>query len=369
VNTTPVSHVGAFLAAAMACLGLAATAWSDAPAQVLTAYVVLPVDQAPTLDGKLDDPCWRSLPREKTFYKFGTLKAAPAPFSTTMQLGYDRAGVYVGLWLDVEDMSQLVANITNRDAGHIWHDDSVELYFDRTATAIGFRKFTVNALGTQADLFRMDPANIDMAWSPMGWRVATDIRKNGWGIELFFPWEDLGGPAKPGDLWRFALIRFERHPKFAAGTWSLGAMYTAPERFGWLLFAEDRPEPQRLAKLLAARVPGNWILPVGEQVILNGPKAPTVVSTADFLAKVRQEAAGWLARLRKQAPEQGNAGEAEAIEQLAQRLNQVPAAAAGAVELQQHLGQLRTIAGDAEERYYQQRLKDLYRRVREAEQD
>ncbi len=358
MNAMNLKYVGFVLVSAW----LGVPAFGETPMEVLTAYPVQKITREPRLDGKLDDGCWKTLPKDKTFYKFGTLKAVPAPFTTTMQIGYSKSGIHIGLWLDVEDMSQLVANITSRDDGNIWHDDSVELYFDRTATAIGFRKFTINALGTQADLYRMDPANVSTAWSPMGWRVAVDIQKAGWAVELFFPWEDLGGPAQAGDLWRFAAIRFERRPTFTGSTWSLGAMYTAPERFGRLLFVEQETDPERFARILHEKVPGNWLLPVGDKVVVNRRKTWKLMSTRDFLGDIRENTTEWIDKARKLASDEK--AEPDVIRKLTEQLEHVPQTVAGAVELQENLHALGRIAAEAEEQYYQLRLAELYRTVR-----
>lgn len=275
---------------ACACLGgIASLAWGEVPPPVLTLHIVQRTDKAPVIDGKLDDACWETARQNTTFYEYNNLIPTPTPLRTVFQLAYDEKGVYLAIKLYEKDMKKLKATITQRGDQNLWMDDSVEIYFDSNATSIGFRKFIVNALATQSSLYRMDPANVDPAWSPEGWQVATSKDDKAWYLEGFFPWCDLGKSASDGDLWRFALCRFSWAAGHLASS-AVGASYTAPERYGWILFldAKDR-DVNALAKQLANRIPGKWLLPINDKVIVNEQNRVSITTIGALLRDLRNQ--------------------------------------------------------------------------------
>jgi len=260
---------------------------------VLTLHVASYTEQAPVVDGKLDDACWQTAPKNSTFYQYWTLAAKPTPLQTTFQFCYNEKGLYLGIALYEKDMRKLKATSTQHGDQMLWADDCVELYYDSNATSIGFRKFVVNALATQASSYRMDASNVDATWNPDGWQVATSKDDKAWYIEGFFPWSDLGRSGKEGDLWRFALCRYSWSSGNLASS-AVGASYNAPECFGWLLFLHATGgDRTALAKKLQACIPGDWLLPLGEQVVLKEGNTVAATSMQEILtalqAKTRTE--------------------------------------------------------------------------------
>jgi len=247
--------------------------WTASP-PVLTLYQVPFVEHAPVLDGKLDDACWQSVPQNTTLYKYNVMEPIPTPLKTTIQCCYDDKGLYLALRMFEKDMSKIRATITQRDDQSLWTDDCAEIYFDPNAMAIGFRKFMVNSIGTKSTLYRIDGANIDFSWSPDGWLAVPGKDANGWYMELFFPWSDLGRTPKDGDLWRFCLCRYSWSSS-ALATTSVGGSFTAPQYFGWLLFTRHpTADVNALAQQLGQRVPSDWLLPVQATI---GPAAPMLL--------------------------------------------------------------------------------------------
>jgi len=277
--------------AALILIGLCAPlAWAGVPPPVLTLHIAQRADKAPVIDGKLDDPCWQTAPQNTTFYQFNNLTPTSSPLQTVSQLAYDEKGVYLAMKLYEKDMSKLKATITQRGDQSLWTDDSVEIYFDCNATSIGFRKFVVNALATQSSLCRMDPANVDFSWSPEGWQVATSKDDKAWYLEGFFPWCDLGKSARDGDLWRYALCRFSWSAGHLA-TSAVGASYTSPERYGWMLFLDAKgSDVNALAKQLANRVPGDWLLPMNDKAIIKEHDRVSITTIGALLGDLRKQA-------------------------------------------------------------------------------
>jgi hypothetical protein len=324
---------------------------------VLTLHVVQYVEKAPVVDGKLDDPCWQTLPQVTTFYKFLVMEATPTPLKTAFQLGCDDKGVYLAIRMFEKDMSRLKATMTQRDDHNLWQDDCAEVYFDPSATAIGFRKFVVNALATKEDLYRMDPANVDPAWSPDGWQAAVSRDEQSWTIETFLPWGDLGKTARDGDLWRFAICRFSWSTGALASS-AVGAQYAHPERFGWLLFLRSQvKDVNALARELQERVPEDWLLPLQDKAIQKVGGKASVTTMPALLGDLRKQAQNQGEECRKAVA--GDATAAKSADDLAQQLSGVVVETQDPVVFQQSVAAIGGLGQQIEDLKYSFLLKQL----------
>ena len=327
------------------------------PPPVLTLHIAQQVSQAPKLDGRLDDPCWQVLPKTSTFYKFLVMTPTPTPLKTVFQLGYDDKGVYLGVRMYEKDMSKIRATITQRKDTSLWTDDSAEIYFDSSATSISFRKFIVNALGTRDELYQMDPANVDSAWCRDGWQAFAAREADSWTIEAFFPWADLGQSARDGDLWRFAICRFSWSSDQLASS-AVGAAYSAPERYGWLLFMkETSSDLHALAGQLQKRIPEDWLLPMGDQAIEKVGDKVRVTRMSDLLGGLVREAQMQLDDCRRLTA--GQAESAKTCDEVAAQLARIPAGTTDAVAFQEAVGQLGKLLNTLEDLRYTGLLRQL----------
>ena len=327
-------------------------------APVLTLHTAAPI-AAPVLDGKLDDACWQELPRVTTFYSFFASSPTPAGSKTDFQIGYADKGIYLAIRFYEPNMDKLKAAITQRGDGNLWTDDSAEIYFDPAGTAVGFRKFIINSLGTQAGLFQLDGANVDSTWNPDGWEVAVSKDAAGWYAELFFPYSVLGRAPKPGDLWRFALCRFAYTGKGLFGTSAPGAKFFNPGAFGWLYFAADKQsDPAALGNELKTRIEGDWILPAGEKAISKEGNAVKLVNLADPVVKGRKEAEATLAECRKQTSPEGDAAK---LDEAAAKITALPATVTDPAEFGSAMLQLTTLKQQLEDYLYALRRDELIR--------
>lgn len=340
------------LSAALLPLGLLQAA------PVLTLHTVAPI-VAPVLDGKLDDACWQELPRVTTFYSFFATSPRPAGSKTDFQVGYADKGVYLAIRFYEPNMDKLKAAITQRGDGNLWQDDSAEIYFDPAGTAVGFRKFVINSLGTQAGTFQLDGANVDSTWNPDGWQVAVSKDATGWYAELFFPYSVLGRTPKPGDLWRFAICRFAYTGRGLFATSAPGAKFFNPGAFGWLYFAAGKlSDPAALGNELKARIEGDWILPAGEKAIAKEGNAVKLVNLAEPVVKGRKEAEATLAECRKQTPP---GGDTTKLDEAAVKIAALPAAVTDPAEFGSAMLQLAALKQQLEDYLYALRRDELIR--------
>ena len=328
-------------------------------APVITLHTASPAGTSPVVDGKLDDACWQTLPKVTTFYSFFSTVPVPAASKTDFQLAYDDKGVYLAIRFYEPNMDKLKATITDRGSAELWTDDSAEIYFDPAATAVGFRKFVINSLGTQAGVFQLDGANVDTTWNPDGWQVATSKDDQGWYAELFFPYSVLGRTPKPGDLWRFALCRFATTGKGLHATSAPGAKFFNPGAFGWLYFLPDaQSDPQKLGDALKDRIGGEWILPAGEKAISKEGNAVKLVSLAEPVVTGKKEAEVTLAECRKQTPPEADTAK---LEEMAAGIRTLPLSVADPAEFGKAMLQLSTLKQSLEDYLFSQRRDEILR--------
>jgi hypothetical protein len=199
------------------------------PTPVATAGIT---DTPPTIDGALDDPCWRSAVVLRGFVKLdGSTLYAP---DTEARVCWDAERLYVGVRCSESQMKSIKVEMKDRD-DRVWRDDCVEIFIDANHDRSSYYHFIVNAIGTVYD--ERQPGNAD--WD--GDVQAAGSRGEGeWVAEMSIALADLGG-VKAGDLWGFNIAR-ERH---ATGGTELSAWsptygkFLVPERFGELVLAEQ----------------------------------------------------------------------------------------------------------------------------------
>jgi hypothetical protein len=176
--------------------------------KTLSFYIVNHVKKSPVIDGKLSDEAWRSAPVYNRYYEYFKSNPKAALTKTEFKMLYDDSGVYLGVINYDKNLDKLKANYTVRDAAALWTDDCNEIYFDPYGDGVGYSKFVVNSIATVSDMRRIDAAVSLNEWSGTGWIAKTSQTEDAWIIEAFFPWEDLGGKAEDGKLWRFCDVRY-----------------------------------------------------------------------------------------------------------------------------------------------------------------
>lgn len=253
-------------------------------------YTAHRASRPPSIDGRLDDACWRSAPRSPRFVDLVT--GARTALDTTTAVLWDDDHLYVGYWIE---QPHVTATLTERDAP-IWHDDDVELF---VAGADAYYEFEINAFGTiyevlfvwdeayergpyaAAPELRRDHPRAEpfdgvgftghprggrtgfWGWDLPGLRSAVSVdgtinddtdRDRGWTVELALPWDGLrmlaeaDGRAVPpvdGDTWRMDFSRFNttRHGDGDSGGWAMSAHGVwdshVPELFAYVHFSDE----------------------------------------------------------------------------------------------------------------------------------
>ncbi len=259
----------------------------------------------PTMDGKLDDPCWQALPAMEDFFQYWCPTPKPAPLKTSAKLCYDGAGLYLGIRMFEEQLDKVKAAVTNRDNPVTWTDDCVEIIIDPQNCGTGYLKFVTNLNAIRYDEKCVN-TSLDSSWNVEGWKVATAKGQGEWFIECFLPWSDLDATPADGDIWSFDLVRYGYSTgKFRGVTWSLGGSGAAPQKLGYLGFGATVPPSEGTLATLAR---------VAEPT--KGPRMrlllPGLVFERDGAAWTRSDVREWQKQCLAEATEAVNAAESAA---------------------------------------------------------
>lgn len=107
-------------------------------------------NDAPRIDGRLDDAIWRSATRLTEFVQQSPVEGAPASEETEVFIAYDDDNLYLGLYAHYSDPSMVRANRVDRDqAGR--GDDTISIYFDTFLDQQRAYVFSLNGYGVQGD--------------------------------------------------------------------------------------------------------------------------------------------------------------------------------------------------------------------------
>ena len=187
-------------------------------------YVCYRTAPAPTLDGRLDEPAWRSAPWTDDFIDIeGEIRPRPR-YRTRAKMLWDDAHFYVAFDMEEPD---LWGTLTERDS-IIYNDNDIEVFIDPDGDTHNYYEFEVNALGTVFDLMLLQPYRDGgppiVAWDVTGLRMGIQSRgtvnrpgdrDEGWSVEMSFPWRILREaapgkrPPRAGEKWRVNFSRVE----------------------------------------------------------------------------------------------------------------------------------------------------------------
>jgi hypothetical protein len=268
-------------------------------AELLTRITCWRTPDPIAVDGDLDKPAWRSVPRSPRFVDM--VSGDPALYDTRVACQWDETNLYVAYWVEEP---QVRATLTERDS-FVWNDNDVELFVGGDDC---YYELEVNAFGTVYEaLFvwqdalrrggRFDRPELDLLsrnvdilggfqdasrwgkhprgrrWAFLGFDLPglrTGVRvqgkindqtsiDQGWTVEMALPWDGLailfdGRPMPPGeggalrcDFSRFEALRVHGKPVPENPGWSLNphGVYDShiPESFSVVHFTEQ-PAPR-----------------------------------------------------------------------------------------------------------------------------
>ncbi|HYM93725.1 MAG TPA: DUF5916 domain-containing protein [Chitinophagaceae bacterium] len=181
------------------------------------------INQAPKIDGNLDDSAWKNAPIATDFVESFPTFGLPATQKTEVKIVYDNSAIYVGAYL-YDDPSLIRKQITARDDEQQNDVDYFSVFFDTYNDHQNGFQFLVTSANVQSDA-RLGP-NLsgsfgdygDKTWDAV-WESKVSIKKDGWVIEMKIPYISLRFSKKDVQDWGLQLLRSVRRSN-ETSTWS-----------------------------------------------------------------------------------------------------------------------------------------------------
>jgi hypothetical protein len=200
------------------------------------------INEAPSLDGALSDPCWQKA-LKVDLVNNNTGKTPKAP--TAAYTCYDDKNLYIAFLCKEPFMDKIKANVTER-GGAVWNDDCVEIFIDPGLSRKNYYHFMVNSKNVQSNAKWDGPNNEERGWDGE-WQSSTSLQPDGWTAEIKIPLSNFALASDVGSSWGINLCR-ERKTEPENTSWSptFGAFHS-PEKFGTIREFNADVTPYKIA--------------------------------------------------------------------------------------------------------------------------
>jgi len=191
----PVGSRFGFLAF-LCCLALPALGAQEEAAGAFTVpegnkHIVVPrLQQAPRIDGVLDDAVWEQAVLVRDFHQMEPIEYAPPSQQTEVRVFYTDDALYVSARLYEKDPSQISANIM-RQGQSLLADDIFVLMLDPFLDRRNGYEFETNANGVRRQGMFQNVTEIDRNWTNVIWQTRSRIDELGWTVEIMIPFQTI----------------------------------------------------------------------------------------------------------------------------------------------------------------------------------
>jgi hypothetical protein len=210
--------IRAWSATLPAILGLAVLAGSASGQEARNLYRVnaVRVEEAPVIDGVLDDAAWRQAVVIDAFVQQEPDEGAPASERTEVRIVYDAETLYIGVRAFDSSPAAVAATEMRRDSDRILEEDNFQIILDTFLDSRSGYMFVTNPLGAKLDqqVFNEGEggrpgqvsSNINRDWDGI-WHVEARRNDEGWVAEIAIPVVTLRFPPSEVQRWGINLMR------------------------------------------------------------------------------------------------------------------------------------------------------------------
>ncbi len=167
------------------------------------------VEQAPKIDGVLDDAVWENVPVATDFIQNAPHPGIPAAKKSEVKIIYDDVAIYVAAQLYDDHPDSILHELSQRD--NEANDDMFGVFFDTYNDDINAYGFFVTAAGVQLD-GRYSSQGQDLNWNAV-WQSQVKINDKGWAVEFKIPYSAIRFPKVIDQNFGFNIIRKVRRTR------------------------------------------------------------------------------------------------------------------------------------------------------------
>jgi hypothetical protein len=173
------------------------------------------VDEAPKLDGTLDDPLWQQATPISNFLQREPFEGQAPSEKTEVRILYTKHEVYFGITCFDSQPQRIIATELRRDVSQEL-DDYLEIVIDSAHDRRNAYVFQINPLGTQRDALITEEQRTDSSsgdgdpgWDGV-WASEARITKEGWTATVAVPFSTLNFMQSHDVIWGINFKRFIR---------------------------------------------------------------------------------------------------------------------------------------------------------------
>ena len=159
---------------------------SDSRQHGSRSLTILPIQEAPVLDGLLNEQAWQDAPVTGEFVQRDPDEGMPVSERTEVRALYDQENLYFGIRCFDSQADGILATELRRDNGFA-NDDSFTVVLDTFHDHRNAFLFKINPAGTQYDaLITEEGRDVNADWDEK-WEVETQVDEEGWTAEIKIP--------------------------------------------------------------------------------------------------------------------------------------------------------------------------------------
>lgn len=158
----------------------------------------------PTIDGKLDDSCWKTGEWSGDFTQLLPKEGAKPTQDTKIKILYDDKNIYVAIRAFDTEPSKISRKLGRRDE---LYGDMAGINFDSYHDHRTGFEFSVTAAGQKIDLILFNPMAWDMNWNAV-WYVKTGLEDSAWVAEYEIPLSQLRYSSDKNQVWGMHVWRW-----------------------------------------------------------------------------------------------------------------------------------------------------------------
>ena len=161
-------------------------------------------EHPPVIDGRDDDPIWKSATPITGFRVFDPKEDGDPTFQTEAKIGYDAENLYVFTRMFDPHPDSIVSLLSRRDVRT--QSEQVKIMIDSYHDRRTGYEFAVNPAGVKRDYYTYDDSREDITWDAV-WDVATRIDSLGWTAEFRIPLSQIRYPHAAENVFGLMIIR------------------------------------------------------------------------------------------------------------------------------------------------------------------
>jgi hypothetical protein len=151
----------------------------------------------PTIDGKLNDECWKTGEWAGNFTQWVPNEGGKPSQKTELKILYDDENIYVAIRAFDNDPDKIIRKSGRRDE---FNGDIVGINFDSYHDHRTGFEFDITSAGQKIDLVLTNPSNGDANWNAV-WYAKAGIEDSAWTAEFEIPLSQLRYSSEDEQVW------------------------------------------------------------------------------------------------------------------------------------------------------------------------